>query len=314
LKQGVHPLIVTTFKQWQEWLESYTMLPFVRKYPLFEERIAGWEQAWEQAGEASFVLESGKGGRYTFLGLKPTLMIRGKSQSINKEARSAADEGELSPLARIKQCMQPFRSPNVEGAPKFIGGCVGYLSYDTVRSLERLPSLSIDDLNLPDYVVARYDQLWVLDHMEHLLFCVTHTFIDKQNDALQQVYEAALTETAAMKQQWDLIVEGGLSAQAQQRERQYCKAVNEASLQIDVDGIPDVERAFAKQDYMSAVEKIKQYIRQGDVFQVNLSVRQSRKLTVGAAGQTISPEEIYEWLRLLNPSPYMAYCVLLTFS
>jgi para-aminobenzoate synthetase component 1 len=306
LKQGVHPLIVTTFKQWQEWLESYTMLPFVSKYALPEERIAGWEQAWEQAGVASFVLESGKGGRYTFLGLKPTAIIRGKSQPANKGAASAADGDEWSPLARMKQFMQSLRSPNVEGAPKFIGGCVGYLSYDTVRALERLPSLAADDLKLPDYVMARYDQLWILDHKEHLLFCVTHTFSDKQHDSLQQLYEDALTETAAMKQQWDLIVEGGRSVQAQQRKRQYDKAVKEASMQIDVDRIPNVERAFAKQDYINAVESIKQYIRQGDVFQVNLSVRQSRKLTVGATGQTISPEEIYEWLRLLNPSPYMA--------
>jgi para-aminobenzoate synthetase component 1 len=201
--------------------------------------------------------------------------------------------------------MEPFRSPHVEGAPKFIGGCVGFLGYDTVRSLERLPQTAHDDLMLPDFVMMRFDQLWIIDHQELSLYCASHTCILEEKQSLQQLYDAAFIETEMMKLQWDTIVEGGRNESAQARQWLYRDALQSGNLQVDVDEIPHVERAFAKLDYMKAVDRIKQYIGQGDVFQVNLSVRQSRKLALRETGESIPPEEIYEWLRLLNPSPYM---------
>lgn len=267
------------------------MLPLISKYNLPETRVMDWQQAWEQAGEGSFVLESGKGGRYSFLGLKPSASIRGKYREI--------------PLQQIKQWMEPFRSPFVENAPKFIGGCVGFLGYDTVRSLERLPQSAKDDLSLPDFVMMRFDQLWIIDHEESSLYCACHTYISEGDQSLDQLYEAAVIQTEMMKQQWDKIVLAGNNETAEARRELYQAATQAGNLQVDVDKIPDVERAFAKKDYMKAVDRIKQYIAQGDVFQVNLSVRQSRKLIHQETGQSILPEEIYEWLRLLNPSPYM---------
>ncbi|QGQ93709.1 anthranilate synthase component I family protein [Paenibacillus psychroresistens] len=284
-------MIVTAYKQWQEWAELYTMLPFVRKYDLLETRVADWQMAWEQASEASFVLESGKGGRYSFLGIKPTTSIRGKYTDV--------------PLMKIKQWMQPFNSPYVEGAPKFIGGCIGFLGYDTVRSLERLPQTAEDDLDLPDFAMMRFDQLWIIDHQELSLYCASHTYTFTEKHVLQQLYDTASHETEKMKQQWDTIVAGGNNENSQARKSLYQEAIQTGNLQIDVDKIPDVERAFGKLDYMRAVDRVKQYIGQGDVFQVNLSVRQSRKLTLNEIEERITPEEIYEWLRLLNPSPYM---------
>jgi para-aminobenzoate synthetase component 1 len=284
-------LIVTTYRQWQEWAELHTMLPFVRKYDLLEIRVNDWQHAWDQAGEASFVLESGKGGRYSFLGIKPTTSIRGKYTD--------------APLKKIKQWMEPFNSPYVEGAPKFIGGCVGFLGYDTVRSLERLHQTAVDDLDLPDFVMMRFDQLWIIDHQELSLYCASHTYTFTEKHSLQQLYEAASQETEKMKQQWDTILAGANNENAKTRERLYQEALQTGDLQVDVDKIPHVERAFAKVDYMKAVDRIKQYLGQGDVFQVNMSVRQSRKLVHPETGGSITPEEIYEWLRLLNPSPYM---------
>jgi para-aminobenzoate synthetase component 1 len=291
MNQGARPLIVTSYRQWQEWAELHTMLPFIRKYDLIEARVADWLQAWEQASVASFVLESGKGGRYSFLGIKPATSIRGKHTE--------------APLTKIKQWMEPFHSPHVEGAPKFIGGCVGFLGYDTVRSLERLPQVAHDDLQLPDFVMMRFDQLWIIDHQELSLYCASHTYIPEEKQSFQQLYEAAFIETEMMKRQWDTIVEGGRNESAEAREWLYQDALKKGNLQVSVDEIPYVERAFTKLDYMKAVDRIKQYIGQGDVFQVNLSVRQSRKLILPETGESIPPEEIYEWLRLLNPSPYM---------
>lgn len=284
-------MIVTSYKQWQEWSELYSMLPLISKYSLPETRVMDWQQAWEQAGDDSFVLESGKGGRYSFLGLKSSASIRGKYTD--------------TPLKQIKQWMEPFRSPLVENAPKFIGGCVGFLGYDTVRSLERLPQTAKDDLSLPDFVMMRFDQLWIIDHEESSLYCACHTFLSEGEQSLDQLYKAAFIQTEGMKLQWDEIVEAGINGSAKARKMLYQAALQTENLQIDVDKIPYVERAFAKEDYMQAVDCIKQYIAQGDVFQVNLSVRQSKRLVHQETGKSILPEEIYEWLRLLNPSPYM---------
>jgi para-aminobenzoate synthetase component 1 len=92
------------------------------------------------------------------------------------------------------------------------------------------------------------------------------------------------------------------AAQADERAIERIRAFEalsrEEALAIDVEAIPGIDIAFSKPHYMEAVRKIQHYIAQGDVFQVNLSVRQSRKLER-------EPEQIYEWLRLLNPSPYM---------
>lgn len=72
-------MFVTTYKQWNEWAEHYTMLPYVQSFPLENDRILSWEYAWKEANPGSFVLESGKGGRYTFLGLQPISEIRGNT-------------------------------------------------------------------------------------------------------------------------------------------------------------------------------------------------------------------------------------------
>ena len=68
----------------------------------------------------------------------------------------------------------PYHSPKVQGAPKFVGGCVGYWSYDVIRTIEKLPEQSQDDLPIPDYSFAMYDQVWTLDHTEKSLYIAVH--------------------------------------------------------------------------------------------------------------------------------------------
>ncbi len=66
-------MILTSYEQWQQWARSHSVLPYIRSFPLDETRPLSWAEAWEQAGPESFVLESGKGGRYSFFGLKRLL-------------------------------------------------------------------------------------------------------------------------------------------------------------------------------------------------------------------------------------------------
>jgi len=305
-------MILTTMEQWREWASTYTMLPYVIKVGLADDRIASWEGAWQQAAADSFVLESGKGGRYTFFGLRPTSTIRGKGtdaeivinatsidymQGLTSPYQSSMTRVQGAPLDMVKQWMAPYVSPKVEGAPKFLGGCVGYWSYDVIRTIERLPEQTFDDLSIPDYSFAMYDQLWILDHVDKCLYVAVHmatSSLRAGDDArLQQLYDQAHERAEEMLTRWHAIRAGNWSADAPQTEE-----MTREQMHIDVERIEGVQPAFHKADFMNAVERIQAYISQGDVFQVNLSVRQSRKLST-------SPEAIYEALRVVNPSPYM---------
>jgi para-aminobenzoate synthetase component 1 len=278
------------------------MLPFVSKYALEEDRPIYWENAWKQAGDASFVLESGKDGRYTFIGLSPVSTVRGKGKEAYIDHHMGTPEECVkgNSLAIIKLWMQPFRSPIVEGAPKFVGGSVGFLGYDVIRTIEKLPVLTNDDLGLPDYVMMRFNQVWIIDHQAKELYCAHHTpcFSDIGEEMLMSAYQTAEKAVIEMKKQWDMIVSINQEEWAVKRQSNQKRALLEQTELIDPEAMTGISRAFAKAEYIAAVQKIKQYISDGDVFQVNLSVRQSRKLES-------KPEDIYEWLRLVNPSPYM---------
>ncbi|MDR6885175.1 anthranilate synthase component I family protein [Bacillus sp. 3255] len=288
-------MILTTFEQWRSWSSSYTMLPYMIKLGLAEDRIVSWEEAWKGAATNSFVLESGKGGRYTFFGLQPFSTVKGKGleAEITTGRDTTVRQGE--PLTIVKQWMSAYRSPKVEGAPKFLGGCVGYWSYDVIRTIERLPVQAADDLPIPDYSFAMYDQIWALDHLDKNLYIIVHMPLQgdqaADDDYLRTQYTEAHAKAEAMLTRWHAIRASNWSGTD-------ASSIAREQLHIDVENIAGIQPAFGKADYMAAVQRIQAYIAQGDVFQVNLSVRQSRRLNT-------TPEEIYEALRVVNPSPYM---------
>ncbi|MCZ8523678.1 MULTISPECIES: anthranilate synthase component I family protein [Paenibacillus] len=303
-------MILTTLEQWQQWAGAYTVLPYIRKYPLEETRPASWLGAWEQAAPGSFVLESGKGGRYTFLGLEPRSEIRGTGLDwVITGPAGVQERGSLPPLQAVKQWMAPYTAPYVAGAPKWAGGCIGYWGYDVIRTIERLPVQAAADLPLPDYAFVRMDELWVIDHDQKELYCSVSVHCPQgscsgEKQELQERYEEAALAAERMYRLWEELmasnVDETLTGEIQARRERMAGDL----LQIDVDAIPGLQADFPREAYVDAVNRIRDYIGAGDVFQVNLSVRQHKKLEA-------SPEEIYEWLRLVNPSPYMG---LLRFS
>jgi para-aminobenzoate synthetase component I len=262
-------------------------------------------------GTGAAVLESGKGGRYTIFAVNPVSAIRGKGlqaaitdydqSGLPKHIRSLE---ELRPLQAVQAWMEPFHAPIIEGTPKCIGGCIGYWSYDVARSIERLPALATDDLQLPDYVFMRFDRMWIVDHQENHLYCAFHTLLADEQPldlcGLAQAYLRAEKQVEQMKADWDRVMSFEEDSEAARREEAYRRMANEDGLHIELENRADIQPSFSKEEFVQAVYAIQQYIGQGDVFQVNLSVRQSSALP-----EDVTPEEIYEWLRLLNPSPYM---------
>lgn len=113
------------------------------------------------------------------------------------------------------------------------------------------------------------------------------------------MYRQAEQSIWAMKRQWDQWVERCAQPKLLARHLQRTTAASQWQA-LDVEAIPGLERSFTKEQFMAAVERVQQYIAAGDVFQVNLSVRQGCALSA-------DPAELYEWLRVVNPSPYMGY-------
>ncbi|WNQ14132.1 anthranilate synthase component I family protein [Paenibacillus aurantius] len=285
------------------------MLPYVETHPIkeTETRPADWKALWEGDGTEAFVLESGKAGRYTFFGRNPVSVMEGKGESAVVNGPSDPRYKVTGrPLELIKQWMEPYRSPALPGLPKFIGGCVGMIGYDVARSLEKLPVLAADDLGLPDYVMLRFEELWIIDQEEHRLYCAVHMPVeiggpDGEQKLLEELYGEAAERAAQMKAFWDEQMSGPAAEAGEERavrRREFLRTEGHTRNAWNGESPESVERAFGREEFMEAVRRIQRYISDGDVFQVNLSVRQSKALEAPA-------EEIYEWLRLLNPSPYM---------
>jgi len=305
--------MLTSWEAWQQWHKQgdYTSLPFSKKIDWSDYGyVPAWTEAWEDASPYAFVLESGKVGRYTYLGLSPQSVVYGtgeeaRSIEFDKESDQAQPWQSLSgkPLEVVRTWMKPYRSPRIEGAPKFSGGCVGFWGYDVIRSIERLPSVAAHDLDVPDYLFMRMDEIWVLDHEEKAVYCIVHRHIDSSwnTEQLKDCYDRASLHADSMADYWLTWFESEQQRAAAEVERQRkLDFIEQSSLHINVEEVEGLSSPFHKEAFMAAVDRIKEYIAAGDVFQVNLSQRQTKKLTC-------KPEELYEWLRLFNPSPYMGF-------
>ncbi|WP_054944009.1 anthranilate synthase component I family protein [Paenibacillus ihuae] len=310
--------ILTAWQDWEQWAdENWSLLPLIIQSPQNKSGLPdSWMKAWEQASPYSVVLESGKGGRYTYLGLSPVSVIEGKGEQAaatdltpgtsGYQVRETAAWDDLhgKPLDVLQVWMKGFTSPRTEisGLPPFHGGCVGYLSYDVVRSLERLPSLAQDDPGFPDYLFMRFEELWIYDHQEDMLYCTVHVPVTADNKSdlpgLRLLYSESVQRAEMMLEQWRMIGSAAeTEAQTQAAEMDRIVAVIEESINLSGEW-PGMRSAFSPEHFQQAVLDVQEYIRQGDVFQVNLSLRQEAQLKA-------PPEDVYEWLRKLNPSPYM---------
>lgn len=299
--------LMTTYADWTEWAgKGWTMMPYMIKSdkgPYHGGLPLTWEAAWQQASPYAMVLENGKGGRYTFLGLNPVSVISGKGNEavIHDLIQGGTRTDGGKPLEVLKRWAAPYIAPKVSGAPDFGGGCAGYLSYDVARSLEKLPTLAEDKPALPDYWWMRFEEIWAYDHEQQALFCMVHLTVQPDQDEaqLRKLYAEAEERAAAMQQRW-LHILGFAQAEEQQQALEHRHSHIHLTAQ-SADSERETEgwhTSFPQEDFEQAVRTVQEYIRQGDVFQVNLSLRQEKRLKSSA-------EHIYEWLRLVNPSPYM---------
>jgi anthranilate synthase component 1 len=240
-------------------------------------------------GSTGFLFESGEGGdwgRFSFIGVGARARLRSQGGALEIERRGERLTLELArdrredPLVHLRALLEELRPARLEGLPRFSGGAVGYLAYDWVRYVERLPELARDTLGIPDCLFAFPETLLVHDRVRQRLTLIHVVEIDRYPDA-----DAAWAD--------------GL-AQLDALEARLAR-----SAPVLPDPLPDAATArwtsnVTRERYYQMVERAKKYIAAGDAFQVV----PSQRLCVESA---VDPFQIYRQLRVLNPSPYLFF-------
>ena len=240
-------------------------------------------------GEYSFLLESVEGGekwaRYCFLGFDPSIIISIKGNEVivekNGQAKSILTTKE-NPLIGLKDILACYQPVDVEGLPRFSGGAVGFVSYDMVRSFEDLPEDTMDDLQVPDARFVITDTLLIFDNIAQTIKIVSNAHVDNEN--IEESYNQAVKNIDAIEKKL--------------RTSLPVDVNNESSSKTD--SLNRIESNFEKKHFINAVQKIKNYILEGDVIQVVLAQRLKFNISK-------DPFTIYRALRSINPSPYMYY-------
>ncbi|MGN1148974.1 MAG: anthranilate synthase component I [Lachnospiraceae bacterium] len=227
-----------------------------------------------------FLLESAEDnkrwGRYTFIGFDPKMEIicrDGKVQITQNGNKKLSYE---NPRQCIRKVMEEHKSPQIEGLPPFSGGLVGYFSYDFIKYSE--PTLDLDARDteqFQDVNLMLFDKLICFDNYHQKILLIQNI----KTEEVEKTYQKAKEDLTALKQ---LILNGEKAAEEPFTLKSEFKPL------------------FSEKEYCHMVERAKQYIREGDIFQVVLSNRMEAEME----GSLL---DVYRVLRTQNPSPYMFY-------
>lgn len=241
----------------------------------------------------AFLLESVEGqekiARYSFLGSSPSIIFKSKAKNIQliypgrKSTLRFVTSGD--PLDEIKKIMKDFKPANIKGLPRFYGGFVGYIGYDTVRFFEKLPDKNPDDLKLPDSVFILTDNILVFDHVNHTIKIIVNVILPKQRKKPSRIKKTEAYANAIKK----------IESIHQDLRRPLIEKENKRNKHKI-----NIISNFKKSEFQDIVNKGKSYIKRGDIIQVVLSQR--FKINIDR-----DPLDIYRNLRSINPSPYMFF-------
>lgn len=231
-------------------------------------------------GRRCFMLESAKSGetrgRYTFLGYDPRLTVCGRDGRIEISDGHRVQRETGNPIPVLRRILRDYQSPSVPELPPFTGGFVGYFSYDCIRYFE--PSLRLkaaDEEQFDDFQLMLIDRVIAFDHFAQKIFLIANI----RTEDLENNY---INAVAVLKDMERLVLS---DSAAPQETPPVCG--------------PFTAR-FSKEEYCAMVEKVKAYIREGDIFQAV----PSNRLSAPFSGSLLP---VYRRLRVMNPSPYMVY-------
>jgi anthranilate synthase component 1 len=237
----------------------------------------------------SFLLESVEGGaargRYSVIGMQPDLIWRCRNgrAEINRDALAAPHAfvaEEAAPLDSLRAVIAETRLDVPESLPPMAGGLVGYLGYDMVRLMERLPAENPDDLGLPEALLIRPTLFAIFDNVKDELILVAPVY-PRPRVSARQAWEQA-------------------EARIADAEAALGRPLPHAAPPVSLPPLPQTASNFTREGFIAAVERAKEYIRAGDVFQVVASQR-------FAVPFALPPLALYRALRRINPAPFLFF-------
>ena len=225
-------------------------------------------------------------GRWSFIGLNPLLTMTSRNQVI--EVEGVLPEGvdtDNGMLKALEDLLERYQSPQIEGLPPLHGGLIGYLGYDVVREIEALPNTPEDDRGFPDAIMSIIGDLVAIDHWRQRAFLLVNVLLTEGSDKeeVNQAYDDALSRLDS------LAAAGALPLDEPLMEPPSGQ-----------DEVPEVLSNMTEDAYTAAVDAARDYILNGDIFQVVLSQRFDVELEAEAF-------DVYRVLRQINPSPYMYF-------
>jgi para-aminobenzoate synthetase component 1 len=259
----------------------------VVRYPLIEEIHMAPDAPWcfeaFVAKPYSFWLDSGmdppKLGRYSFMGIDPFLVMRSRGDEITLIREGVEEKSRGNPFDMLGELLDEYKIESGELPVPFTGGAVGYFSYDLCHFIERLPTKAIEDLHLPECYLAFYDAIVAFDHLENKTYLISTGFPEQKEAKRRRRAETRLHELR------NLVLLSPPSGNVKET------TTNQGIM---------LKANFSHEGYLRAVARAREYICAGDIFQVNLSQRFETNLH-------ISPYELYQRLRKINPAPFASY-------
>ena len=237
----------------------------------------------------SFLLESIENGssrsRYSIIGMAPDLVWRCRAgvAELNRHARSAPHAfavDERAALVSLRAIIDETRMEIPEHLPPMLGGLVGYLGYDMVRQMERLPSKNVDEIGLPEAILLRPTLFAVFDNVKDELTLAAPIYPQPgvSGDVAWATAQAALAEASGALQ----------------------RPLPHASPRVELPALPEPASNMSKAAFLGIVDRMKEYIAAGDAFQVVPSQRFSVPFA-------LPPFALYRSLRRVNPAPFLFF-------
>jgi para-aminobenzoate synthetase component 1 len=236
--------------------------------------------SFTQAHPKNFFLDSSltnsSVGRYSFIGYDPFLTLISKGSVIVLQDRLGTAKKRGNPFDELRTLLDKYHVEESHDTIPFACGAVGYFGYDLCHFIENLPSTTIDDIRFPEMYFSFYDIIVARDHLEKRCYIIS---VDFSPDTVKSTEKR-------VKQLTRLLTQAS-------RIREEPKIIESTKKHKIISN-------FSKEEYLSAIDCIKQYIRQGDIYQVNLSQRFQTKIDVPS-------HEIFRKLRNINPAPFSCY-------
>lgn len=269
-------------ERFSELCEDYTAVPVYKRLLADVLTPVSLFMNIREGAEFPFLLESVEGGeqlaRYSFIGRNPYQKLKFDGEQTTLESESSTTEIDQGYFDKLRELTTAYTEPTLPELPRLKGGAVGFSAYDTFRLVEDLPDVPVDDLNLPEAIWAFYDEIFAFDHVKHQVVLIKTVFVDEEKD-IDEAYRKA-------QRALDEMEAAALNSNYQNR-----------SFSIDTESLT----SNMDQDYFEdIVDKAKEHIYEGDIFQVVLSQRFE-------ADMSGDPFMLYRALRMVNPSPYLFY-------